>query len=449
MHIQFLACGGIAGLLQTGPRFGELVVFLLRKPWENVPTITTECTLGLFDFLGGKPSPEKFAKIMMDAAAANGIREPIRFDAQEFQLVVGTDPANIFNLHNAFHDYCSVDRKERDLVLTKYSASMAMPVLPDSFAEAKPKLMPLVRAHGTLEYLRLHNVLFSEGKCDPLAARVLSADADLILAVDTEHAIPMLNASTLENWGVSFDEAFAAALDNLRDADLLKFEPVMPGLFVSATCDSYEVSRIMFPDVVHRLDIGCDPVVMAPTRSRLLAASSTNPEAMMTMVDLAIRLCHDEGRTVSATMYRYQDGLPVEYHPAHPGVRARLADLRHNFLAEDYATQKSLLDKIHEKTGTDLFVASYQAVTDSESGAISSFAVWTEGVDTLLPDVDLVALVRDDGRGQLGVTKVVRWEEMCAAAGLAPAPEGGYPARYRVKAFPPPDIVAALEAIPL
>lgn len=405
--------------------------------------------MGLFDFLGGKPSQEKFARIMIEAAAANGIREPIRYDAQEFRLVVGSNPSNIFNLHNAFHDYCSVDRKERDMVLSKYSASMGMPVLPESFAEAKPRLMPLIRAHGTLEYLRLHNQLFGEGKVDPIASRAFSADADLMLAVDTEHAIPMLNTSTLADWDVSFEEAFSAALENLRDADLLKFEQVMPGLFVSACCDSYEASRIMFPDVVHRLDVGCDPVVMAPTRSRLLAACSSNKEALLTMVDLAIRLCHDEGRTVSSMMYRYQDGLPVEYHPLDPEVRARLADIKHNFLAEDYATQKSLLDKIHEKTGVDLFVASYQAVTDSVDGTVSSFAVWTNGVDTLLPAVDLVALVCEDGNGKLGVSKVVRWKPLSETAGLVPAPDGAYPVRFRVCHFPATDVLAALEAIPL
>jgi hypothetical protein len=59
-----------------------------------------------------------------------------------------------------------------------------------------------------------------------------------------------------------------------------------------------------------------------------------------------------------------------------------------------YTEQKDLLDRLHEKSGVDVSVASYGGTQD-KNGQVRSYAVWTQGVVSLLPQTDLVGFMRE------------------------------------------------------
>lgn len=404
--------------------------------------------MGIFDFFAATPTPEKFARLALRAFADGGHPGPLSYDADEFRLVGGSGGAEIYHLHNAYRDYCAAPRKQRPDVLAHYIRSMQAPALPATFAEARSGLRPVLRGRAIVEYMRLTQAAQGTGKPWQDGSVPFSADSVLMLAYDSPHSIQTLSQSALTDWGVSFDAALAAALDNLRDISVANFVQVAPGVQMAAWDDSYEASRILLADLFFRLNVGGDPVVMMPTRNRLLVASSNNSAAQLAMLALARGYASDEGRVISALMYRFEQGKAVAYVPADAEVQAQLEQLKKIYLADDYASQKQLLDKAYEREQVDIFVATCQLVQKTDTGRLISYGVWTEGVDTLLPEVDLVALVRpdDDSESGAGAPKLVAWDDLRASIAELARSEEGYPARYRLRSFPSRQQVDALAA---
>lgn len=406
--------------------------------------------MGFFDFFKSTPSRERFATIAADGLRAEGFGGPIQVDNPNFRLLLGDHGAQVFNLDNFYRDYCRVDKAERKSVMQGYLKSMIGNELPSTFAEAKSKLLPILRSRSLIEYVALASQVDSGVNIMP-ASHPFSSDTLVMLAYDTEHSMMTLSGSSLADWGVSFDTALAAATDNLRDATVARFEQVVPGLFVGTWNDSYDTSRLLFPDVIHQIGVGGDPLVMIPTRGRLLVASSNDRAAQLAMIGAAGQLVEEEGRQVSALMYRYEQGRAVECVPPDPEVAAHLMDFRRRMLADDYAGQKDSLEKLNEKNGIDLFVASYQILSSKQTGREASYSVWTEGVDTLLPETDLVAVVSTAELEDNGAEppKLVGWKELQAAVGAFERLPERYPARYRPGNFPDRSARDALPATEL
>ena len=406
--------------------------------------------MGFLDFFTSTPSPERFSAIAADGLRAEGYRDPIRIDQPGFRLLLGADGKHVFNLNNFYRDYCRVSKGERKNVMQSYLKSMIGNELPKAFADAKSRLLPILRSRSMIEYVAL-TAAGEPGIGNVPASQPFSTDTAIMLAYDTEHAMMTLTGSMLADWGVSFATALAAASDNLRDATVASFEQVAPGLFIGTWNDSYETSRLLFPDLAYQLGVGGEPVLMIPTRNRLMVASANDRAAQLTMVAMARRLVEDEGRQVSALMYRYAQGRAVECLPSDPEVAGALAELRRRTLADDYAGQKEMLDKLHQKAGADIFVASYQVMSSSQTGREASLTVWTEDVDTLLPEADLVALVStaELEDGSAGPPKLVAWRDLQAATGAFERLPERYPARYKPLRFPDKAVREALPATEL
>ncbi len=390
--------------------------------------------MGIFDFFRSVPSPEKFARMALRAFADAGHTEPLRYDAKDFRLVGAEGKPLVYNLHNVYREYQAAARGGRAGVLDRYVRAFMAAGPPATFSEACASLRPLLRGRATLEYLRF-NVEEGAGNLAAGASAPFSADSVIMLAYDSELSIQTLTGHTLRDWGVSFDVALAAALDNLRDITVSHFVQIAPGVHLGAWDDAYETSRILFADIFYQLQVGGEPLAMMPTRNRLLVASANDRDAQLRMLALAHEMA-EEGRIVSALMYRFEHGKAVEHTPDDAEVLASLSELKRSYLAEDYASQKRLLDEQFDRDGTDVFVASYQLLRKQDDGRTISYGVWTESVDTLLPEVELVALASGGGDGAAAETKLVAWAELRAQVAELGLSEEGYPARYRLRTFP-------------
>lgn len=405
--------------------------------------------MGLFDFFRSPPTIDKFAQLVIQEFAQAGNSSLLRYDADACRLVGEGDGAQVINLENGFRDYCAASRKDRPQVLRHFVQGLMAPPLPATFAEARASLLPVIRGRGTLEYLRLLPETLPGSKAKPYgeAYAPLSADSVVMLAADSERSIQTLTGSVLEGWGVSFDEALAAATDNLRDISVANFQQVVTGVYVANWNDNYETSRLLFSDLFYRIGLGGEPVAMAPTRNKLLVASANDETALLAMLAFARALVDEEGRQVSALMYRFEQGQPVEFVPEQPEV-VRLADeLKKVFLLNDYQMQKDLLDKLNEQARLDLFVASYKLVQSETTGRIHSYGVWTDQVDTLLPEVDKVALVRYHEESGEPDVRVVEWAELRAHVKELHHEVPGYPARYRLPVFPSRELLESLTCV--
>jgi hypothetical protein len=173
-----------------------------------------------------------------------------------------------------------------------------------------------------------------------------------------------------------------------------------------------------------------------PNRDTLLVTGSEDHAGLAVMASLA-EPALQEGWPVSGLALRLEGDswVPFLPPPGHPHHRA-FKSLGCLAIGEEYNRQKEHLDARHAERGVDLFVASYAVLRGLRREAVWSASVWTEGVDTLLPRTDTVWFV---GGEKPDVLAAAPWVLVREVAGDLMEPFGGYPERYRVRAFPSPE----------
>lgn len=336
--------------------------------------------LTLFQF---KPSLKKFAQALMAHAQRNSFAHPMHFDADRARILTGANGEQIVNLANLYKQYCDAARADRPRFLEMCMSLLRDTSPPERFENARANLLPAIRARSYAESLRLPSLLAGTALSGTSAAP-FGDDVVTMLVVDDANSMSIVTAAQLDAWGVSFDEALDAALDNLRAIPGGGFARGPDGVMVGDWNDAYDSSRLLLPDLVHRAGIG-DPVAMIPTRDSILLAPAGDRRALLAMLALASTAREEQGRTVSAAMYHFRNSSAEPYTPDDEEVARGLAQLRQRYLAEDYADQKTRLDDLHDKRDIDLFVASLMLVRDNHAREEFSLCTWSEGVDALLP----------------------------------------------------------------
>ena len=133
---------------------------------------------------------------------------------------------------------------------------------------------------------------------------------------------------------------------------------------------------------------------------------------------------------MTATLCTRVEGQWQEFRTS--GDTARLA---HNLFVIDraafYADQKEALDNLHEKTGRDVFTATFSVHAHKE--IYESNCVWTQDAASLLPVTDLVALAPADKAVKF---KLVRWQNVLDVCGYRMQPTSESPPRFLVESFP-------------
>jgi hypothetical protein len=118
--------------------------------------------------------------------------------------------------------------------------------------------------------------------------------------------------------------------------------------------------------------------------------------------------------------------LPDVSYPSYSGFR----ELQLQSIGQDYAHQKDILEKLHEKRGEDVFVANFSAIKRPD-GELFSYATWTDTTNSLLPKTDTLVLGRIGGEPQM-----VPWKKVAEIAGNLMEAVDIYPPRFRVREFP-------------
>ncbi|WP_273820942.1 DUF1444 family protein [Pseudomonas asplenii] len=379
---------------------------------------------------------EEFARKFIQAARQAGYGDHLEYVPDEFRLLHGN--GGYFNLHNAFRDYQKAEKPKKAAVLDGYVATLlnTKSKTPQTFAQVRPALRPVIRNLGMLDEVRLHHVR-SEGWAAPYTVvhRALGKDCVMLLAVDSPESTATLTKGPEESWGVTFDEALSSAVQNLRETTPEAFEPIIPGLYLGRWGDGYDISRVLLPDVLQRAPIKGRPVFMIPTNDVLMVTGDKDEQGMAQMVEVSFKAM-ENGRAVSSQIYTYQEQDIVPFQAGNEALKARLATLEHLLLQGTYHSQKELLDKIHEEQQEDVFVASYMLYQRSEDDSRTfSMCSWTQSVDSLLPQTDRVVLVepQEDGSAR---TQVFAWDELVPRVATLLTPASVYPPRYRTTGFP-------------
>jgi hypothetical protein len=263
---------------------------------------------------------------------------------------------------------------------------------------------------------------------------------------DLPEAMVMLQSSHLENWGMSFYEVFEHGLSNLAEIDA-SFTTVDEQTYVSSTQDHYDASRLLLPELIRELPVAGDPVVMLPSRDRLLVTGSEDRRGLETVALLAQQLlAHPRpvsGLAFTLNQDEWNCWLPDTDHPAY----AIFKTLALQSTQVDYQQQRPLLQRLLATSEPDTDVAEFRLHGAGAKQPPTSFCVWREGRRQLLPRTDRICLLRHDQSLDHPLVEGIN-----VAWGRAERllddflgeQEAIYPPRYQVDRFPSSALLARL-----
>jgi len=379
----------------------------------------------------------------LDKLARDVTRELQGLGAQDLQVDLALREMT-FRLHggemklylgNVLQDLRRSRRAARPALLKRFLDGMLAPgnEMPTRYDEARPQLMPVVRRRDDMGIVALSALGATD---DPArrflpATRALAGELVIALVCDQPTSMAYVGERELSQWQVTFDQALDDALDNLRGLpEHGGWQQIGPGVWSGEWGDSYDSSRILLPDLIHRVGVR-DPVVSVPFRNALMLASADNEAGIALMAQVIERHLDDTQRWLSFQLLRLDDRqwLP---HAQLVAVDAwHLLNLRNGAAVNE--SQKELLDALHARRGLALSVAAYQMLAREDLGTLS-FSVWPEQVDTLLPHTEFIVFHKrgEDPAGLL----LVPWPEAVAVVGELMEPTEHVPQRWRVRRFP-------------
>lgn len=283
--------------------------------------------MGLLDKLfSSRPTRDHFAQIVLRDLANRGVTGA-RYDKEGFAIHVGTG-ANALFLDNTYAYYCKGDKRQRAETLAHLTAGFAAKeAIPKDYVIVGPNLMPIVRdaTYSSLADLSLR----SRGATDlkPALFRPLAEGLVTMLAYDTEHSIMQVNQDSFSHWGVPFEEAFATAVQNLREkTDTRLLIETEPGVYRSRWGDSYDSARVLLTNLIYRLSLNGDPVAFIPNRDQLWITGHQNTQALQSFI-AAAEDTHFAAHPLSARLYLLADGKWRPYLPEELTLRTLCLNL--------------------------------------------------------------------------------------------------------------------------
>jgi len=319
---------------------------------------------------------------------------------------------------------------------------MAEAEMPDSFDEARDQLMPVVKERLYHSAMMLRCQLDGEPGLE-FPANVFAEHFVVTVAYDLPNRVLYAGSDRFAEWGVTLDQALEVAIGNLG-APGLQVAGVEGHIYTAASEDVYNASRILLADKIRKLKVQGRHVAAIPHRETLIITGSEDVKGLEMLAQF-IDEAREQPRFQSGiTLVLEDDGwapfLPPEDSPAYPAMHKQFIGT----LFRDYAEQKELLDTLHEQTLTDIFVASYTAYEDRDSGRLWTTAVWSEGVDTLLPQAETVAFAAGASENP-DVLGMAPWQRVVDVAGELMQPTDHYPPRRRIQEFPTQEQLDALK----
>jgi len=383
-------------------------------------------------------SKDRFAAKLLSAIESRGEAKGIRYVPEQFALVLEDGQ---FHLDNAYAEYLRAGLFSKGKVLRRWvdgTIEVIRNTLPATFEAARPHLMPYVRDVNYWHHVGL--ATRGLGSADELSIpfEPLGGDLTVSAALDNERTIANLGSETLVKWGVGLADVLKVGQFNLRMRSSAGFEQIHPGVWTSPYHDNYDASRITLSEVITHLVVRGDPVAFAVHRDHLFVTGAEDDEGLAFVAKRSLELIQD-GRRVSGIPVCWQRGKwePFSTRPdsvAHEPLRR----LKMMAQALDYSGQKGLLEKAN---GEDVFVATFSIIERDPRWLC--YCTWSEGVPTLLPITDLIALVGSkldkDPR-----TGLYEWTDVERVCGSLMETRELFPTRAFVKEFPSSEMFAAL-----
>ena len=300
-----------------------------------------------------------------------GEKRQIIYDPSEFRLTVANEKGRVMFLHNGFAEYCAVPKAERSKTVARFVRNwfVAEKTIPEEFQDASHDLLPAVRERAYFAMAELMMQL--EGKVQgEIPYQPLGDHLAIGLVYDLPEAMQTIGQERLDKWGVTLYEAMEVARENLAK---LPFAFIGPkegdGVYISATNDNYDACRLLLLDTIRQFRVKGDPVAMVPNRDTLIVTGSDDVDGIKGMLAL-VKDALQKPRPMSGLALRLDGDEWVSWMPpvSHPCFdEMRVLQIQNS--AQHYNQQKELLDKLNQKNGTDIFVATFTVVQENETGS--------------------------------------------------------------------------------
>jgi hypothetical protein len=398
--------------------------------------------MGLLDFLFRPPSMAKFADLFAQELRRAGVSDELKIDLENDRILRGSGGSpEIITLSNFYREYLSLPAGSRKAHLRQRAQMFAgeKHEFPDDFDEARGHLRPKLWCRGALSKLQLQ-IQIDGGDPEKFDIPEYECGSHLVasLVYDLPETMASVSKEQLEKWGTTYYEALEIARENLEQ-EPFTFAKIGDGLYASATGDSYDACRLLLPSVMAKFEVKGELVAMIPNRDTLLVAGTDDEQSLAIMVDLAAKAL-EAPRPMVPIPLRLEDDEWIDWQPPRGhALETKFKELALGYLLQEYQDQQQMLNKLHEKAGTDIFVASLSGIR-KDDGTVYSYAVWAKDCDSLLPRADWITFFR--GEGDLPAN--APWEKVEQIVGHLMEPTADYPIRYRVKEFPSDAELAAL-----
>ncbi|NTX33876.1 DUF1444 domain-containing protein [Myxococcus sp. CA033] len=317
--------------------------------------------------------------------------------------------------------------EERSHHVRQFFTALTMPAsLPDSWADVREKVMPVVRpaSFGPRASREVANALVERRPIPFL--RVL-------LVMELPNSTSHMWHEHLARWEISEEEAFAAAFANLaRVAD--------------SEDDVYESSRLLDPGFLASCagKVSGRPVISVPTRSRFIFTGGQDEARVTQLCEQAQLEFESNPHAISPALYTLDSAGRVAPY-LRRGNNELARRVRHGhalFALREYELQKESLQAWHEAEGVDTLLSDFTLNTRNTDGYPLAWTMWIKDQDMLLPEADLVSIDDDEGAPFIVSFPLAR---RLAPECFELVPDL-WPTRYRTVAWPEPRVVEQLRA---
>lgn len=296
---------------------------------------------------------------------------------------------------------------------------------PPTWAEAEPTLLPKVRE---IAY-------FWDRQHDEMLQQTLGEAAGVVWVSDLPEFSVYVPPVVEAGWHVEPSQVREAALRNLRARSQPAWREVSPGLQLSAWNDTYDLSRLLLPELFGTLPLRGAPIALPAARNSLLVTGEDDAQGIAAMMQLADQIIESDDFPVSRLPLKLVNG---SWHDVRlPGWEERSASA----WAGLYNEHSTLL----QAEADDLPYAANILTASRTDGPSVRLTTWAEDVDSWLPVAPWIALHLKEEEPM-----AIRWEDALQHfASLLEHMPDMHPTRYRTLGFPDATQRAAAPLLPL
>ena len=210
-------------------------------------------------------------------------------------------------LGNAYKEYCAAEEDKRERVIRHWVRNWfsLLRDMPEDFEDVRPDLLPIVRSRSHFELNQLRSVVES-GTPISWPYVPLGEHFGVALVYDLPDAMRSIPQANLDAWGLTLYEALEIARENLATLPAKFIGPQSgDGVYLSATGDNYDASRILSPELIGQFQVQGDPVAMIANRDNLIVAGADDDAGLEAMLKMAAEAL-EQLRPISSVAVRYR-----------------------------------------------------------------------------------------------------------------------------------------------